>query len=313
MKQRLMNKAVTTQDGADVGTVKDVIVDPRQKAIVLEVSKGTLKGETRIPWTQISSIGDRIVVVGVGKPEELGATTTPNSQKNPQKHVGSIEVLYYSDCPHYQETVQTIRDLLSEEGLTADVRGTDLTEGAQTEQSRPSMSSPTVLLNGTDIAPPFDDYYGPRGGHCRIYEHNGEMYPYPPKELIRSALKRQGSKSEGAGSQPMEEKHARAQREATMPTAPEHDLDYHAIAPTTDKTEGQQGRTNEQQHTAQGKKPQSHDYLGSPEALEASQKEGHAEELSPPHTADSIEERRNRQLEADMPAEQKRARDQQHT
>lgn len=269
MEQRLMNKAVTTQDGTDVGTVRDVIIDPSQKTVILEVSKGPLRGETEIPWTQIASIGDRIVLAGEDKTEERGATTASNPQKNTQNHIGSIEVLYYSDCPHYQDTLQTIRDLLSEEGLTADVRAIDLTKNAQTEKSRPSVSSPTVLLNETDIAPPFDDYYGPRGGHCRIYEYKGEMYPYPPKELIRSALKRQRSKSVGASVKP-KERHA---------------------------------ETTGGQHTAPGKQLHSHDDLGSSEALETSPAERRGEESSAQQTADSIEKRRNRQLEAGMPAE----------
>ncbi|MGZ4919017.1 MAG: PRC-barrel domain-containing protein [Halobacteriota archaeon] len=307
MKQRLMNKAVTTQDGTDAGTVKNVIVDPRQKNVILEVSKGTLRGETEIPWTQIASIGDRIVLAGEVKTEEHGTTTAPNPQKGTQKHIGSIEVLYYSDCPHYQETPQTIRDLLAEEGLTADVRSTDLTEDAQAEKSRPSLSSPTVLLNETDIAPPFDDYYGPRGGHCRIYEYNGEMYPYPPKELIRSALKRHASKSAGARSQLGEQQGARVPTEAQMPVAPEHDRDYRAPSPTSTQPVEQQESTSGQPAVL-GKQLQSHDYLGSPEALETSQAERRGEESSPQQPTDSIEERRNRQLEVGKPTERKETR-----
>ncbi len=312
MKQRLMNKAVTTPDGTDVGTVKDVIIDPRQKNLILEVSKGTLREETEIPWTQIASIGDRIVLTGEAKTEERSGTTTSTPQKNVQKHIGSIKVLYYSDCPHYQETLQTIQDLLSEEGLTADVRAIDLTEGAEAEKSRPSVSSPTVLLNETDIAPPFDDYYGPRGGHCRIYEYNGEMYPYPPKELIRSALKRHSSRSTGAQFQPGEQQHARAPKEAQMPAAPEHDLDYRATLPTSTQPEERHAETTNGQHIVPGKQLHSPDYLGSPEALETSQAERRGES-SPQQTTDSIEERRNRQLEDGMPAEREEAREQQHT
>ncbi|MGZ4903746.1 MAG: PRC-barrel domain-containing protein [Halobacteriota archaeon] len=275
MKQRLMNKAVTTQDGTDAGTVKNVIVDPRQKNVILEVSKGTLRGETEIPWTQIASISDRIVLAGEVKTEEHGTTTAPNPQKGTQKHIGSIEVLYYSDCPHYQETPQTIRDLLAEEGLTADVRSTDLTEDAQAEKSRPSLSSPTVLLNETDIAPPFDDYYGPRGGHCRIYEYNGEMYPYPPKELIRSALKRQGSKSE-------RERPQSSERYA-------------------EKTSGQ--------YTVPAKQQRSQDSGGTSKSSETSKMERASEKAPPQQTTDSIEERRNRQLEGGIPAARHEARE----
>ncbi len=146
MKQRLMNKAVTTQDGTDVGTVKNVIIDPNQKEITLEVSKGPLRGETKIPWTQIISVSDRIVLTDESSAGGYSTATTSNPQKSAQKQIGSIEVLYYSDCPHYEETLQTIRDLLSEEGLSADVRATDLSADTGAEKSRSPVSSPTVLL-----------------------------------------------------------------------------------------------------------------------------------------------------------------------
>ncbi|MGZ4906424.1 MAG: PRC-barrel domain-containing protein [Halobacteriota archaeon] len=275
MKQRLMNKAVTTQDGADVGTVRDVIIDPSQKNVILEVSKGPLREEVEIPWTQIVSIEERIVLAGGGTAERQSTAPVSNSQENAKKDIGSIEVLYYSDCPHYQETLQTIREVLSEEKLTADVRSIDLTEDAKTNTSRSSVSSPTVLLDETDIAPPFDDYYGPRGGHCRIYEYNGEMYPYPPKELIRSALKRQGSKSE-------RERPQSSERYA-------------------EKTSGQ--------YTVPAKQQRSQDSGGTSKSSETSKMERASEKAPPQQTTDSIEERRNRQLEGDIPAARHEARE----
>jgi len=105
MKQRLMNKAVTTQDGTDVGTFTDVIIDPSQKNVILEVSKEPLRRETETPWTQIVSIEDRIVLKRGGTAEGQTRATVSNSQENAQKDIGSIEVPYYSDCPHYQETL----------------------------------------------------------------------------------------------------------------------------------------------------------------------------------------------------------------
>ncbi|MGZ4912578.1 MAG: PRC-barrel domain-containing protein [Halobacteriota archaeon] len=275
MKQRLMNKAVTTQDGADVGTVRDVIIDPSQKNVILEVSKGPLREEVEIPWTQIVSIEERIVLAGGGTAERQSTAPVSNSQENAKKDIGSIEVLYYSDCPHYQETLQTIREVLSEEKLTADVRSIDLTEDAKTNTSRSSVSSPTVLLDETDIAPPFDDYYGPRGGHCRIYEYNGEMYPYPPKELIRSALKRQGSKSE-------RERPQSSERYA-------------------EKTSGQ--------YTVPAKQQRSQDSGGTSKSSETSKMERASEKAPPQQTTDSIEERRNRQLEGGIPAARHEARE----
>jgi sporulation protein YlmC with PRC-barrel domain len=62
MKQGVMGKSITTQSGADVGKVKDVIVDVDTKDVSIEVSKGILKRRELIHWSKIVSVGDRIIV-----------------------------------------------------------------------------------------------------------------------------------------------------------------------------------------------------------------------------------------------------------
>ena len=62
MKQGVMGKSITTQSGADMGKVKDVVIDVDAKDVSIEVSKGILKRRELIHWSKIVSIGDRIIV-----------------------------------------------------------------------------------------------------------------------------------------------------------------------------------------------------------------------------------------------------------
>ncbi|MGZ4902335.1 MAG: PRC-barrel domain-containing protein [Halobacteriota archaeon] len=62
MTHGIVDKEVSTQSGADIGKVKDVIIDLATKDVSIEVSKGMLKGEMTIPMSKIIDIGDRVIV-----------------------------------------------------------------------------------------------------------------------------------------------------------------------------------------------------------------------------------------------------------
>ncbi len=202
MKLRLMNKKVATPDGTNVGTIKDVIVDSEQKDFTLLVSKGR-RGETEIPWTQVASVKDVITLAG----EDRAAGEHMPSEIN-LNNIGTIKILFYRDCPHYVQTTQDIKAVLIEEGLSANLFSVDLARAPEIEKEMPFAGSPTVLLNGKDIAPAGDEFRGPTRGNCRLYEYEGEVYDYPPKELIREALakkRRQTPERQNATKQVQEE------------------------------------------------------------------------------------------------------------
>ncbi len=62
-----MTMAVTTQEGADVKTVKNVITDPDQKDVILEISKDSQRGDegtiNRGGDTSLLVLGRRLLVV----------------------------------------------------------------------------------------------------------------------------------------------------------------------------------------------------------------------------------------------------------
>ncbi len=228
MKQGLMDKEVTMQDGTDVGTVKDVIVTLDPKNVTLVVSRGLGKGQTEIPWSQIVSVEDRIVIEGgttAAEQEMAGKAETSNG--------GTVKILFYSDCPHVAQTTQDVKAVLDEEGLTADIQLVDLARAPDIEKEMPYAGSPTILVDGLDIAPPGDEFTGPESGSCRLYEYEGREYDHPPKELIRQALtrgRRKGKAQEVPTGQPRE-REGEIVGDGEMPGAPEHDLDYRQTPP----------------------------------------------------------------------------------
>lgn len=166
--------------------------------------------------------------------------------------IGAIKILFYSDCPHFVQTAQDVKAVPSEEGLSADVQSVDLARAPDVEKEMPFAGSPTVLVNGKDIVPAGDAFTGPTRGNCRLYDYNGEVYDYQPRELIREALtneSRQRMELESPMGQPLEEESI---GDGEMPTAPEHDLDYHRESEATaitgrsnTKTTGASGRDGE--------------------------------------------------------------------
>jgi sporulation protein YlmC with PRC-barrel domain len=69
MTRGVLHKDVSTLSGANVGKVKDVLINWDNKEVSLEVTKGLLKGETIVAWSKIISVGDIIIVSDDVAPE----------------------------------------------------------------------------------------------------------------------------------------------------------------------------------------------------------------------------------------------------
>ncbi len=170
-------------------------------------------------------------------------------------NIGTIKILYYRDCPHYMQTTQDVKAILSEEGLTADIQSVDLARAPEVEQEMPFAGSPTILVNDKDLAPAGDEFNGPARGNCRLYDYKGEVYDYPPKELIREALtkeRRQSMEQEGTTGRQREEEIV---GDGAMPAVPEHDLDYHEAPSSSTSMPSEGSRTGMPQESAPGTMP----------------------------------------------------------
>ncbi len=56
---------------------------------------------------------------------------TDDTNKN---NIGTIKILFYSDCPHFVQTTQDVKTILSEEGLSADIQSVDLARAPDVER-----------------------------------------------------------------------------------------------------------------------------------------------------------------------------------
>lgn len=104
-----------------------------------------------------------------------------------------VTFLYFEGCPSYQPALARLRQVMAEEGITAEIEIVKV-ETEEQAQRWHFIGSPTILVNGRDIdPPPLDSWYGLT---CRAYQwEDGRISPLPSPEMIRQAL-RQGNASE---------------------------------------------------------------------------------------------------------------------
>lgn len=101
-----------------------------------------------------------------------------------------IEFQYFSGCPHAKDTLQNLREVMTEMGIGEnDLHIIDV-PSPEAAQKIKFQGSPTILVNGIDI------YTGvqPEGFSysCRVYEFDGKRSGVIPREFIRR--KREGYK-----------------------------------------------------------------------------------------------------------------------
>jgi hypothetical protein len=105
-----------------------------------------------------------------------------------------IRVLYFDGCPSYEQAVATIREVVAEQKLDADIELIQVSSQEQAAAQR-FLGSPTVQVNGVDV----EGLAGWRGKpdlNCRLYNEAGALRGWPSRELIRAAFSGRG---DGAG------------------------------------------------------------------------------------------------------------------
>lgn len=94
------------------------------------------------------------------------------------------------------EAIQDVSNVLKASGYHVNLRKTNITSKELAEEFE-FRSSPTIRINGKDIAmevreTPCKDCGDICNGSvdCRVWEHNGNLYDQPPKELVVDAIMR---------------------------------------------------------------------------------------------------------------------------
>lgn len=97
-----------------------------------------------------------------------------------------VEVLYVPECPSHPAAVKLVKDVLSEQGMQADVREV-LVRDASMAAGLGFRGSPTIRVNGRDVVEP------PGAGvfalSCRLYS-GSEHIGLPPVDSVRRAVAR---------------------------------------------------------------------------------------------------------------------------
>ncbi len=119
-----------------------------------------------------------------------------------------IQLLYILDCPWCVQTKKLVKESLEELGVKAEVE--DILIDTDEKAKRYNfVGSPTVRINGKDIQEEVSkgqclpcEELAERTKEtaefvkqecvcgCRIYFYKGKQYPYPPKEMIKKAIKK---------------------------------------------------------------------------------------------------------------------------
>ena len=99
----------------------------------------------------------------------------------------TIEVLYFEGCPNHKPTVERLREVLRDEGVSARMIETEVLDQA-TAQAVGFLGSPTVKIDGVDVEP---DARASRayGVACRTYRNGGKREGLPSKDMIRAAVR----------------------------------------------------------------------------------------------------------------------------
>ena len=99
----------------------------------------------------------------------------------------TIEFFYYEDCPSHDRALALLREVIAEEQVQIPI---EIIKIATEDEARHYnfYGSPTIRVNGQDIAPLPTDIMEP-SLTCRAYRRaDGRISPLPPRELIAAAL-----------------------------------------------------------------------------------------------------------------------------
>jgi len=96
----------------------------------------------------------------------------------------SIEILYFSGCPSWKQTIEDLKFVLAAKGLKPDIKLTRIVSDEDAKaQSFPG--SPTIRVNGQDLFPIEQQNYSLK---CRVYSTPKGLIGTPPRDVIKERL-----------------------------------------------------------------------------------------------------------------------------
>ena len=98
-----------------------------------------------------------------------------------------IEVLYFDGCPNHRPAIDRVRQVLAEEGLSAEVLEVNVSEPLIAQEVG-FLGSPSIRVNGLDVEPEARKVHT-YGIMCRTYAMNGRREGVPSLEMLRRAIR----------------------------------------------------------------------------------------------------------------------------
>jgi hypothetical protein len=98
-----------------------------------------------------------------------------------------VEILYCSGCPNHRSAVDRVREVLQQEGTSADMVEVEVKDGAAAQQVG-FLGSPSIRVDGQDVEPLAREVRA-FGMMCRTYIDGGRRAGLPAPEWIRAAVR----------------------------------------------------------------------------------------------------------------------------
>jgi len=96
----------------------------------------------------------------------------------------SVEILYFSGCPSWKQTLEDLKFVLAEKGLNSDIKLTRIVSDDDAKAQKFS-GSPTIRMNGRDLFPIDQSNYSLQ---CRVYSTVNGMLATPTREMLKEKL-----------------------------------------------------------------------------------------------------------------------------
>jgi hypothetical protein len=96
-----------------------------------------------------------------------------------------VEVLYFDGCPTYETATKTLRAVLAEEGVEAELELVAVNNDEEAQRLR-FPGSPTIRVDGRDLFPAGEREDWRLG--CRVYATPEGLRGSPTADMLRAAL-----------------------------------------------------------------------------------------------------------------------------
>ncbi len=97
-----------------------------------------------------------------------------------------VELLYFDGCPSHEKAVESLKDVLEETGIEAEIERINVVDDDMAVEQK-FFGSPSIRINGVDVDPVARESTA-YSRKCRIYNTDEGILGWPTKRMIRSAI-----------------------------------------------------------------------------------------------------------------------------